>query len=192
MALLGVTAPATAAGGAATLEQREAFREALQRGQRQATLWRAGWLTFHTAGLARNLYRATGDGDSAERFDGRVDSVRSLLAVGTLAVTPSPYADIEPDASPPGSTLHNRVGRLSAEESRRRSPAAQGGALLVNAAGGLAIGIVDERPGDGALNFLLGMLVNTVQTYTQPRVFSRLEADWQVGAGSVAVMLRWP
>ncbi len=181
--LLAVTASASAESIAAGPDW-HAFQEALAAGERHARWWRGGWAAFHAANLSRNLYRATASGSTATRFDGRVDSIRSSLALADLALRPPPHgaaraqaASLDPAQPDSGETALMLARATAGEESRRRAPAAQTSGFLVNAAAGGVIAIIDDRPGDGVTSFLLGMLVNTIQTRTQPTQMSRYLAS---------------
>ncbi len=176
-ALALAAAPQSAGMEGTTL--RGDFQAALERGERQARWWRGGWVTFHGANLALNVHQGTSSGSNADRFDGRVGAARSVIALAGVLATPSPYVDARAlynatEGEADTTALNSMAHSTAAVERARRAPRAQLAGLLVNAATGGLIGIIDDRPRDGAISFALGMAVNTVQTCTQPRSMSRL------------------
>ena len=154
----------------------DAYDEALTRGERQATLWRYGWGGIYAASLASNIYQASEADDQDDRFDGRVGAVKSALALGGVIANPQPHP-----------TAHRRLEALAergdgqalaearelmrataAEERARYAWRTRLDSLVVNTLGGLAIGVGDDRPRDGLINFATGMLVGELQIWTQP------------------------
>ncbi|GAA5177078.1 hypothetical protein [Modicisalibacter zincidurans] len=159
-----------------TATEWETYDDALARGERQATLWRYGWGGIYAASLANNIYQASEADDDEDRFDGRVGAVKSALALGGVIANPQPH----PAAHRRFETLAERgdgqalvearelMRATAAEERTRHAWRARLDSLVVNTLGGLAIGVGDDRPRDGLVNFATGMLVGEMQIWTQP------------------------
>ena len=188
--MFALVATLTAQPAAATEARWQALDDALAQGQRHDSIWRFGWGGFHGANLGRNIYLASEGSDSATRFDARVDSVKSLLALGTLLLESPPYPEArhrlqELRTSEDPDSLH-RAEQIIAEtarvEARRRRPGALAGALAVNVLAGATIAIGDDRTGDGLRNAALGMTVSAIQVWTRPTSAQRATA----GSGSAA------
>ncbi|MDW5378596.1 hypothetical protein R6258_16885 [Halomonas sp. HP20-15] len=169
--MLSVTAAAQPAAG-----EWQAYDEALTSGARQATLWRYGWGGVYAASLANNLYQASEADDQDDRFDGRVGAVKSALALGGVITDPQPHPAahrrLEALAEQGDREALNDARELmratAAEERARHAWQARLDSLVVNTLGGLAIGVGDDRPRDGLVNFATGMLVGELQIWTQP------------------------
>lgn len=176
LALLATPMNATAADD----PRWENFRAALQQGDRNHGIWRGGWTAFHTGGLGLSLYQAVEGDSSADRFDGRVSTVKSALALGGLALTPSPYAPAREElaalqrqgnrALPEAERM---IHALAHRERAQLSLQSHAASIGVNLAAGAIIAFGDGRPRDGAVNAATGLLVTTVQTLTRPRTVSR-------------------
>lgn len=160
------------------------FREALNTGVRQATAWRYAWGTAHTANLGWNLHLGSESAVTDTRFDARVNAVKSAIAVSNILLRPLPHPvardrletlyrqrDQHPGyAMQQAEELMRSTARAEQEQRRYRSLA---GAFTVNLVAGIIIAVGDERPRDGALNALSGLLVSTIQTRTRPSAVSR-------------------
>ncbi|WP_224418258.1 MULTISPECIES: hypothetical protein [unclassified Modicisalibacter] len=174
-ALLGALAtPAVAQSRSA--DEWNAYLDALERGADQATLWRYGWGGIYTASLAANLYQASEADDHDDRFDARVGSVKSALALAGVIAGPQPHPAAyrrlqtlaEQRDSPHLAEARALMRATAAEERQRRAWRARLGSLAINTLGGLVIGLGDDRPRDGAISFATGMLVSEIQLRTQP------------------------
>ncbi|RTQ99158.1 hypothetical protein [Halomonas nitroreducens] len=149
----------------------QAYADALSRGARQAELWQLGWTGIYAGSLAWSAWQASEASDDADRFDARVGVVKSTLALGGLFLDrqphPAAYRRLQHGEGDLDSA--RRLLREVAEEERqRRSWQARLSSLAVNGVAGLVIGVGDDRPGDGAINFATGMLVSELQLRTQP------------------------
>lgn len=149
------------------------YRDALARGERQATIWQYGWSGVYAASLATSAYQASEADASDDRFDARVGTVKSALALGGMFLDRQPHAEARRELERLRATgdleqARALMQRVAAEERERRSWQARLDSLLVNTLAGLAIGIGDDRPRDGAINFATGMLVSELQLRTQP------------------------
>lgn len=189
------------------------YEDALARGAQHADLWQAGWTTLYAGSLALSAWQASEASDDADRYDGRVGVVKSALALGGMLLDrqPHPAAYRELTAGEAGDIEGARrlLQSVAEEERRRRSWEARLGSLAVNTAAGLAIGVGDDRPDDGALNFATGMLVSELQLRTQPGqamaavnrfqpaavsfgdVHLEGEVAWLVGPNQLGVALRY-
>lgn len=158
----------------ATLEQEwQAYSEALNRGATQAEIWRYGWSGIYAVSLGINAYDASEADDSDDRFDARVGTVKSALALGgtLFDAQPHPQALRQLTSMEEGGNLTQvraLMRDVAAEERERRAWQARIDSLVINTLGGLAIGLGDDRPGDGAISFATGMLVSELQLRTQP------------------------
>ena len=176
LAVVTLTLFAAAAQGqprATPQEEWQAYSEALNRGATQGEIWRYGWSSVYAASLGLNAYQASEADDSDERFDARVGTVKSALALGGTLFDVQPHVPAQrelADLRRAGDTNEARelMQRVAAEERERRAWRARLDSLIVNTLGGLAIGLGDDRPGDGALSFATGMLVSELQIRTQP------------------------
>ncbi len=200
VALLIATALPAGAAEQPADERWKAFRETLSTGADRARLWRLGWATAHSAGLAHNVYVAGQSGSSDRRFDARVSTVKSLLALADLAMNPPPHAAAagtmealyEQRERQPVRALDEAQALMretAAEERRRRSLRGQRGSIAVNLLAGAVIAFGDDRVGDGAINAASGLLVTALQTATEPATVSRYQRDrtarhrWTLSAG---------
>ncbi|GAB2786370.1 hypothetical protein GCM10027040_10560 [Halomonas shantousis] len=151
----------------------EGYRDALERGAQQAQVWQYGWGSVYGVSLAVNAYQASEAESQDDRFDARVGAVKSALALGGLFTDPLPHPQARRElerleTSDDIAQARTLMRDVAAEESRRRSLRSRLDSLLVNTLGGLAIGVGDDRPRDGAISFATGMLVSELQLRTQP------------------------
>lgn len=149
----------------------QAYEEALARGTRHAQLWQVGWTGIYAGSLALSAWQASEASDDDDRFDARVGVVKSTLALGSLLMNRQPHPAAYRQLQQGERDIERARGLLLAvaeEERRRRSWQARLGSLAVNTAAGLVIGVGDDRPEDGALNFATGMLVSELELRTQP------------------------
>ncbi|APE30669.1 hypothetical protein BOX17_06700 [Halomonas aestuarii] len=190
-----------------------AYEDALARGAEHAELWQAGWTSVYAGSLAFSAWQASEGSDDEARFDARVGVVKSALALGGMLLDrqPHPAAYRELQAGADGDIAHARrlLQSVAEEERQRRSWQARLGSLAVNTAAGLVIGVGNDRPEDGAINFATGMLVSELQLRTQPGQAMaavnrfqpvrlslaelRLEGEyaWRVAPDRVGVVLRY-
>ena len=161
--------------------------EALERGERQHALWKGSWSAIHGVGLAYNAYQSSEASRSATRFDARVGAAKSALALGAVALTPSPYTDQR--AAVAAGEVRRRelpyaIDRVSRREAEDRAPRNRLPGTAVNLLGGLIIAVGDNRPADGAISFATGMLSTGLQWFTRPQPVSRARADGSLGAAA--------
>ncbi|MDN3555784.1 hypothetical protein [Halomonas maura] len=149
----------------------QAYEDALSRGAQQAELWQLGWTGIYAGSLAWNAWQASEASDDADRFDARVGVVKSTLALGGLFLDPQPHPAAHRRLQQGDGDLEGArrlLREVAEEERRRRSWQARLSSLAVNGVAGLVIGVGDDRPEDGAINFATGMLVGELQLRTQP------------------------
>ena len=190
-------------GGAQTPwenEQDEArmLGETLEAGARHQHRWQAAWLTGYGVATAYYLYDADQTDDREDRYDARVSAIKTTLAFADVLLFPPSHArrwrELDPgDGSPPDlQAARNAMAALEIEEMRRAHWRSRLGPLLVNAAGGLAIGVSDNRPGDGWVNFATGMLVSEIRIRTEPRNASRYQARaLRIGDQQISYIPQW-
>lgn len=180
----------------------DAFREALETGHRHHNLWRGSWAAYYTGGLGYNLYQASESDRSATRFDARIGAIKSTLALGVLALTPSPYRT-------PLGRLEQLEGRRHADpdgamrdaealmretargENRRRSPSNLWGPVVVNLLGGAIIAFGDNRPDDGAISAATGLLSSSLQLATRPNSVNRARRAGRLEAAGIHHQLQF-
>ncbi|MFP4138855.1 MAG: hypothetical protein ACLFSR_10890 [Halomonas sp.] len=163
--------PALAQSAASPEAEWQAYESAFVDGARHADLWQAGWTSVYAGSLAVNAWQASEASDDDDRFDARVGTVKSALALGGMLLDrqPHPAALRELREGDDGvARARALLESVAAEERRRRGFRARLGSLAVNTAAGLAIAVGDDRERDGALNFATGMLVSELQLLTQP------------------------
>ncbi|WP_166261912.1 hypothetical protein [Marinobacter salicampi] len=181
------------------------LRSAFERGASHGTAWSVGWGSVYGISLAHSVYVIQDPSDSEARLDAQVAGVKSALALAETFLSPQPHAEAlerfnrladegDPEALKQAEQLRAEV---AAEERRLRSLDARIRPLVVNLLGGLVIAIGDDRPGDGAISFATGMLVNELTLWSQPRSLSRLgaapggELSLQMGRGRLDVQYSW-
>lgn len=158
---------------AAVAEPFSGFHETLAAGTERAKLWQTGWTAFYAASTAFNAYRGSEASDADDRFDARVSAVTSAMGLGDMLLSPLPPVYEAAQAQYRGATgnpdrRRELLLRLAQSENtpyRWQSRIAPG---LVNAAAGLVIGLGDNRPEDGVVQFATGMLVNEIKLWTRP------------------------
>ena len=155
--LLGPIAHAQDTAGAAS---------ALRGGADQARYWQWGWSAFYGGSSAYSLVHARDTDDPEERYDDYINATKAALGLaGTLLFAPShgdayrQYQAMDDKASPEArAATRILIAGLAEEEARQRRWQSRLGGLIVNGLAGLAIGVEDNRPGDGWVNFATGML----------------------------------
>lgn len=151
----------------------DGYRDALVRGERQSHYWQYGWSGIYAVSLAKDAYLASEADDRDDRFDARVGTVKSALALGGMFIDRQPHPEARREferLEAAGNIEQARALMLevAAEERERRSWQARLDSLVVNTLGGLTIGVGDDRPRDGFISFATGMLVSELQLRTQP------------------------
>ena len=179
-----------------------ALDRALERGEREHRLWKAGWGTFYTGALGYSLYQGSETSRSADRFDARVGAAKSALALVAVVGTEGPYGQARGRLA--GGDEPAAVTRqVRAAEDHARHPMQLLPGVALNLVGGLVIALGDNRADDGAISFATGMISTTLQWATRPRTVNRaaergelggLSAVWVgplPGGGMVGVERRW-
>jgi len=150
-----------------------------ERGTLHAQLWQYGWLAGFSTAVASRTYTVASEEDTPQRFDAAVGIFTSLSGVLSVAFKPLPASfSAKKLRAMPGATADQRRVKLqygeqllmaSAQEAkRRRGWTIQGVFLLEQLLAGLAIGIIDDRPKDGLLTAVSGMIASELFTFTMP------------------------
>ncbi len=187
--LLGPIAHAQDTAGAAS---------ALRSGADQARYWQWGWSAFYGGSSAYSLVHARDTDDPEERYDDYINATKAALGLaGTLLFAPShgdayrQYQAMDDKASPEArAATRILIAGLAEEEARQRRWQSRLGGLIVNGLAGLAIGVEDNRPGDGWVNFATGMLTTELNVRTRPDTathFLEREPDFLLKANGAAL-----
>ena len=187
--LLGPIAHAQDTAGAAS---------ALRGGADQARYWQWGWSAFYGGSSAYSLVHARDTDDPEERYDDYINATKAALGLaGTLLFAPShcdayrQYHAMDDKASPEArAATRILIAGLAEEEARQRRWQSRLGGLIVNGLAGLAIGVEDNRPGDGWVNFATGMLTTELNVRTRPdtaTAFLEREPDFLLKANGAAL-----
>lgn len=187
--LLGPIAHAQDTAGAAS---------ALRSGADQARYWQWGWSAFYGGSSAYSLVHARDTDDPEERYDDYINATKAALGLaGTLLFAPShgdayrQYQAMDDKASPEArAATRILIAGLAEEEARQRRWQSRLGGLIVNGLAGLAIGVEDNRPGDGWVNFATGMLTTELNVRTRPdtaTAFLEREPDFLLKANGAAL-----
>ena len=187
--LLGPIAHAQDTAGAAS---------ALRSGADQARYWQWGWSAFYGGSSAYSLVHARDTDDPEERYDDYINATKAALGLaGTLLFAPShgdayrQYQAMDDKASPEArAATRILIAGLAEEEARQRRWQSRLGGLIVNGLAGLAIGVEDNRPGDGWGNFATGMLTTELNVRTRPdtaTAFLEREPDFLLKANGAAL-----
>lgn len=169
-------------------------------GARHDRIWTNTWTTIYGGStVAYSLVSRNASG-ADDRFDARVSAVKSALALGNLLLNPQPH---RPALQRYRENTVAKVERLSLaetleqelaqEEHKRHNLQARLLPFAVNLTAGLTIGVIDERPADGATNFAMGMLFSEIAIRTQPDTMSGFgkPVTIQVGEQSLALSYQW-
>ncbi|QVL44471.1 MAG: hypothetical protein KFB92_07875 [Alcanivorax sp.] len=187
--LLGPTAHAQGTTGAAS---------ALRSGADQARYWQWGWSAFYGGSSAYSLVHARDTDDPEQRYDDYINATKAALGLaGTLLFAPShgdAYREYQAldDKDTPEARAATRIliAGLAEEEARQRRWQSRLGGLIVNGLAGLAIGVEDNRPGDGWVNFATGMLTTELNVRTRPDTATRFlerEPDFRLKANGATL-----
>ena len=187
--LLGPIAHAQDTAGAAS---------ALRSGADQARYWQWGWSAFYGGSSAYSLVHARDTDDPEERYDDYINATKAALGLaGTLLFAPShgdayrQYQAMDDKASPEArAATRILIAGLAEEEARQRRWQSRLGGLIVNGLAGLAIGVEDNRPGDGWVNFATGMLTTELNVRARPdtaTAFLEREPDFLLKANGATL-----
>ncbi len=152
---------------------------AFQKSQSQARVWQYGWTGFYAGSLSYDLYQSDHADAHKDRYDARVSAATSALGLAGLWLDPLLYSParqaLEKIHADPHLTRQEKAEKsvplliqVADEEASRQGWKRRIAPFIVNLAAGLVIGIGDQRPGNGALQFGLGMAVSELQIRTQP------------------------
>lgn len=177
-----------------TVQAQTSAEAALRSGADQARYWQWGWSAFYGGSSAYSLVHARDTDDREERYDDYINATKAALGLaGTLLFAPShgdAYREYQAlnDKDTPEARAATRIliAGLAEEEARQRRWQSRLGGLIVNGLAGLAIGVEDNRPGDGWVNFATGMLTTELNVRTRPDTathFLEREPDMTLRAG---------
>jgi hypothetical protein len=184
-------------GSMAHAQQASEAASTLRSGADQARYWQWGWSAFYGGSSAYSLAHARDTDDPEERYDDYINATKAALGLaGTLLFAPShgdayrQYQAMDDKASPEArAATRLLIAELAEEEARQRRWQSRLGGLIVNALAGLAIGVEDNRPGDGWVNFATGMLTTELNVRTRPdtaTAFLERQPDFRLnGNGAV-------
>lgn len=149
-----------------------AYDEVFENGARHATWWDAGWTGIYATSLVVNAYQSSEANSRDDRFDARVGTIKSALALGGMLADRQPHqaALVEYERLKARGELSGvqALGlELAQAERARRGVEARISSLVVNTLAGAVIA-ADGRERDGAVNFATGMLINELQIWSQP------------------------
>jgi len=173
---------------------------ALRDGARQAHYWQWGWGAFYGGSSAYSLVHARDTDDREERYDDYINATKAALGLaGTLLFAPSHgdvyrrYQALENKGTPQArAATRMLIAGLAQEEARQRRWQSRLGGLIVNGLAGLAIGVEDNRPGDGWVNFATGMLTTELNVRTRPdtaTAFLERQPDFRLKANGAVLPL---
>lgn len=176
----------------------QTLEQSFSRGAAHDQTWTRTWLGLYGGSALTGAVLASTSGSSTERYDARVRTVTSTLALADTLMNPQPHRPAygkfralrEHDPERPLSLAQARAlaREVALTEQHRQGWQQRLGALVVNTAAGLVIGVGDDRPRDGWSTALTGMLVKEVNIRTQPRTLSQTEGlRLSVGQGSMQV-----
>jgi len=171
---------------------------ALRQGAQQAHYWQWGWGAFYGGSSAYSLVHARDTDDPEARYDDYINATKAALGLaGTLLFEPShgdayrQYQAMDDKGSPEArAATRILIAGLAEEEARQRRWQSRLGGLIVNGLAGLAIGVEDNRPGDGWVNFATGMLTTELNVRTRPdtaTAFLEREPDFRLEANGAAL-----
>lgn len=169
-------------------------------GARHDQIWTNTWGAIYGGSAVAYGLVSRNASDADDRFDARVSAVKSALALGNLFLNPQPHRPALQRYRENTAANVQRLGvaetlrqELAIKEHERRNLQARVLPFAVNLAAGLTIGVVDDRPEDGAVNFTLGMLVNEIAIRTQPDAMSGFgnTVTVHIGQQPVELSYRW-
>ncbi|TVP52372.1 MAG: hypothetical protein EA349_15845, partial [Halomonadaceae bacterium] len=141
---------------ASTPPQWQDLEDAMARGAAQDRLWTNTWLGIYGASAATGVVLASTSGSSTERYDARVRTVTSTLALADTLMNPLPHrpahrqfkalAEHDPDQALSLEQARGLAQEVALIEQRRQGWDQRLSSLVVNTAAGLVIGVGDSRP----------------------------------------------
>ncbi len=148
-------------------------------GTRHAQIWQYAWLAGFSAAVASRTYIVASEHEAPQRFDAAVGVLTSLSGVLSVALKPLPasFSAAKLRAMPDATEAQRRVKlhygeqlliASATEAKRRRGWTIQGVFLLEQVLAGLAIGLIDDRPRDGLITAISGMIASELFTFTMP------------------------
>ncbi len=173
----------------------EKLDRAMEEGRDKGRTWTRSWAAIFGTSALVNLYNGTNDGSASARYDARVRTVTSTLALGDTLANPAPHAAAFRNYRSyrvRGNDPHALDGArdvaadLMRQERENRAWRARIGALAVNTGAYFAIAEGDGRKDDALSVVIGGLVVNEIKIRTQPRTFSDA-AFLPIGDAGVAI-----
>jgi hypothetical protein len=137
-------------------------------------IWENGFLGFYTLAAAGNLVIYLKGGKESTRFDAAINLLKSSIGAVELAFNPlysgTDLEDLKKMEDGPDKLkkAEKILEKALEREQEFRKGAWRLTSLTINAIGGLAIWVGSERPVDGILNFLVGVLIGELQIRMAP------------------------
>ncbi|MDX1588068.1 MAG: hypothetical protein R3296_03955 [Oleiphilaceae bacterium] len=176
----------------------ETLEQSFASGARHDRLWSRTWATLYGGSAITGAVLASTYGRATQRYDARVRTVTSTLALADTLMNPLPHRPAYSEfrklrEQNPDSPLSLEQARALAREVARTEQHRHQwhqriGAVLVNTAAGLVIGVGDNRPRDGWSTALSGMITSELNIRTQPRQLSRTKG-LKLKLGQTSVIL---
>ncbi len=163
------------------------IQQFMSEAEQHADYWQWGWSGAYSVSLAFNLYQSSEADQPENRYDARVRSITSALGLAELFYNPLPHPAVNREIE--SLMIRTQNGDLSEgealaqaetlflytahDEIDRRSWKSRISSIITAGLAGLAIGIGDHRPKDGAVTFASSLLFKELQIQTLPTAASR-------------------
>ncbi|MDC0254203.1 hypothetical protein OAK75_04850 [Bacteriovoracales bacterium] len=159
--------------------------------------WRKNFLGLYSAVAGGSLYLYLTSSEGSNRFDAGVNFAKATVGALDLFFNPL-YVDEElaemrkmEDGFEKLKIAEAILKKSSEREMYYKSWTWRLTALTLNAAGGLAIWIGDERPMGGIINFLLGTLFSELQIRGAPKRASQESLEYRGKFGPLLSERKW-
>ena len=176
----------------------DALEDVMDRGAEHGRFWTQSWYAIYGTSALTSAYLASESGSSTERYNSRVRTVTSSLALIDHFMNPLPHGPAyrelrslrhhNADDALALDDARRLVREVAITEQRRRAFSQRIGSIIVNTTAGLVIGIGDDRAEDGITTALVGMAVTEVKIRTEPQTASNARGRTiQIGDTNVDV-----
>ncbi|MEE2742415.1 MAG: hypothetical protein VYD54_00820 [Bdellovibrionota bacterium] len=159
--------------------------------------WRRNFLGLYGAVAGGSLYMYLTSNDGSNRFDAGVNFVKASIGVVDHLFNPL-YVDEElaemrqmEDGFEKLKRAEAILKKASEREMYYRSWTWRLTALTINAAGGFAIWVGDERPMGGIISFLLGTLISELQIRGAPKNATEENFEYRKKFGPAVSQRKW-
>ena len=185
--LLSLCFSSTSLAGLPHEEHWQQIQQSMQQAEQHANYWQWGWTGAYTASLAFNLYQSSEASQPEDRYDARVHTITNTLGLVELIFYPLPHSAVAREISSlkrqadngsvsPSQALAEAESlflNTAQDEIDRRSWRSRIGGIFTASIAGLAIGIGDHRPKDGAITFASSLFFKELQIRTLPTTASQ-------------------